>query len=354
MLDVDARRVGPFIRRALKSLGYNGDLTITAIGILSQVPIDVLRALSSTGISLHHVPTMYNKSIMTSVYMWKSDNPPPANVMLISLQRIFGQFIADLSEKYYVLGSKVPYDRQLEPTVFARRAGCFLWESLLASLRAGFESFTKHILSKEHALDELDYYPGGVEAGNESRARKEDAAAILARLQGLERPEDLKKKKKKPSTRNKDLKILIMMKNMTMKQKQSSVWAMEELRAKRDDCRQGSHERRKKVGKSLLQPSLISSYRYGEKVSSTLQEVEELLSKQFGDVCGQIQISKVEEKQVQQIIVGQKTMVDDAWKHLMKDGVGTMGCMVWAELGKQHFSSKSTISSLKKGVDSIL
>ncbi|CAA7034217.1 unnamed protein product [Microthlaspi erraticum] len=230
--DVDARRVGPFIRRALKSLGYNGDLTITAVGILSQVPIDVLRALSSTRINLHHVPTMVNnKSIMTSVYMWKSDNPPPANVMLISLQRIFGQFIADLSEKYYVLGSKVPYDRQLEPTVFARRAGCFLWESLLASLRAGcclglfgFESFTKHILSKQHALDELDYYPGGVESGNESRARKEDAAAILARLQGLERPEDLKKKKKKPSTRNKDLKILIMMKNMTMKQKQSSVW----------------------------------------------------------------------------------------------------------------------------------
>ncbi|CAA7034245.1 unnamed protein product [Microthlaspi erraticum] len=147
---------------------------------------------------------------MTSVYMWKSDNSPPANVMLISLQRIFGQFIADLSEKYYVLGSKVPYDRQLEPTVFARRAGCFLWESLLASLRAeakkecsgttgkttfycsgcclgllGFESFTKHILSKEHALEELDYYPGGVEAGNESRARKEDAAAILVRLQGF-------------------------------------------------------------------------------------------------------------------------------------------------------------------------
>ncbi|CAA7034208.1 unnamed protein product [Microthlaspi erraticum] len=212
--DVDARRVGPFIRRALKSLGYNGNLTITAIGILSQVPIDVLRALSSTGINLHHVPTtppcVNNKSIMTSVYMWKSDNSPPANVMLISLQRIFGQFIADLSEKYYVLGSKVPYDRQLEPTVFARRAGCFLWESLLASLRAeakkecsgttgkttfycsgcclgllGFESFTKHILSKEHALEELDYYPGGVEAGNESRARKEDAAAILVRLQGF-------------------------------------------------------------------------------------------------------------------------------------------------------------------------
>ncbi|CAA7034203.1 unnamed protein product [Microthlaspi erraticum] len=208
--DVDAGRVGPFIRRALKNLGYNGDVTITAIGILSQVPIDVLRALSSTGIKLHHVPTMYNKSILTSLIMWEMDTSPPANVMLISLQRIFGQYIADLSEEYYVLGSKVPYDRQLDPTVFARRAGCFLWESLLASLRAeakkessgttgkstfycsgcylglfGFESFTKHILSKEHAFNELDYYPGGVESGNESRARKEDAAAILARLQGF-------------------------------------------------------------------------------------------------------------------------------------------------------------------------
>ncbi|CAA7041583.1 unnamed protein product [Microthlaspi erraticum] len=188
--DVDARRVGPFIRRALKSLGYNGDLTITAIGILSQVPIDVLRALSSTGIHLHHVPTMYNKSIMTSVYMWEMDNLPPANVMLISIQRIFGQFIADLSEKYYVLGSKVPYDRQLEPTVFARRAGCFLWESLLASLRAEARKECSgttgnlHFIAQDAVL-ELDYYPGGVESGNESRARKEDAAAILARLQGF-------------------------------------------------------------------------------------------------------------------------------------------------------------------------
>ncbi|CAA7044025.1 unnamed protein product [Microthlaspi erraticum] len=59
--------------------------------------------------------------------------------------------------------------------------------------------------------------------------------------------------------------------------------AMEDLRLSVKICNQGSQERRKEVGKSLLQPSLISSYRYGEKVSLTLQEVEELKSKEFGE-----------------------------------------------------------------------
>lgn len=55
--DVDARRVGPFIKRGLKKLGYTGPLTITAIGVLSDVPLDVLQGFASTGIHLCHVPT---------------------------------------------------------------------------------------------------------------------------------------------------------------------------------------------------------------------------------------------------------------------------------------------------------
>ncbi|CAA7034236.1 unnamed protein product [Microthlaspi erraticum] len=122
--------------------------------------------------------------------------------------------------------------------------------------------------------------------------------------------------------------------------------AMEDLRAKREDLNQGSHrgERgRQKLATTevwlkrvatieknvsdligrredelarlclfgFCSNSLISSYRYGEKVSLTLQEVEELKNNCWS-----------------------RTMLDDAWKHLMKDGVGTMGMYGMGGVGK--------------------
>ena len=52
--DYDARRVGPCMKRILRKLGYNGPVTITAVGSLAKVPRDILEAVSSTGISLYH------------------------------------------------------------------------------------------------------------------------------------------------------------------------------------------------------------------------------------------------------------------------------------------------------------
>lgn len=54
--DVDVRRVGTCIKRALEKLGYCGPLTITAIGILTDVPHELLREVYSSGIAIHHVP----------------------------------------------------------------------------------------------------------------------------------------------------------------------------------------------------------------------------------------------------------------------------------------------------------
>ncbi|KAG7621206.1 NYN domain limkain-b1-type [Arabidopsis suecica] len=80
----DARLVGPCIKRNLRKLGYTGPITITAVGVLSEVPRDILKAVYSTGISLKEViksPTnMYALFLESSLLR----TPPPANMMVIS------------------------------------------------------------------------------------------------------------------------------------------------------------------------------------------------------------------------------------------------------------------------------
>ncbi|XP_019094940.1 PREDICTED: uncharacterized protein LOC104778534 [Camelina sativa] len=51
----DARRVGPTIKQYLAELGYSGPLTIYAFGLLTDIPDDVLLAVSSSGIVLNHI-----------------------------------------------------------------------------------------------------------------------------------------------------------------------------------------------------------------------------------------------------------------------------------------------------------
>ncbi|KAG7590808.1 hypothetical protein ISN44_As07g029220 [Arabidopsis suecica] len=52
----DAHLVSLCIKRFLEKHGYSGRLTITAVGHLSHIPDCILRALSSTGITLCHAP----------------------------------------------------------------------------------------------------------------------------------------------------------------------------------------------------------------------------------------------------------------------------------------------------------
>ncbi|XP_010481316.1 PREDICTED: uncharacterized protein LOC104760131 isoform X2 [Camelina sativa] len=51
------RRVGPPIKLFLKNKGYSGHLTITAIGVLKDVPNDVLEGVYSGGVSLNNIFT---------------------------------------------------------------------------------------------------------------------------------------------------------------------------------------------------------------------------------------------------------------------------------------------------------
>ncbi|KAG7587885.1 NB-ARC, partial [Arabidopsis suecica] len=80
--------------------------------------------------------------------------------------------------------------------------------------------------------------------------------------------------------------------------------------------------------------SLMTSYRYGKNVFLTLGEVEKLKMTVFEEISGQALIPEVVEQQLQPTIIGQETMLDKAWKHLMEDGVGIMGMYGMGGVGK--------------------
>ncbi|CAA7061359.1 unnamed protein product [Microthlaspi erraticum] len=84
--------------------------------------------------------------------------------------------------------------------------------------------------------------------------------------------------------------------------------------------------------------SLRSSYRYGKKVFLSLIDVVQLENRVFQNVTDQVvnkaDTAVIEEIQVPRIIVGQEAMLDKAWKHLMKDGVGIMGMYGMGGVGK--------------------
>ena len=79
---------------------------------------------------------------------------------------------------------------------------------------------------------------------------------------------------------------------------------------------------------------LKSGYYYGKKVFLMLREVEGLKTRDFDVIADQAQTSEVQERPLPRIIVGQETMVDDAWKHLIEDEAGIMGVYGMGGVGK--------------------
>ncbi|CAH8261570.1 unnamed protein product [Arabidopsis lyrata] len=81
----DAGRVRPIIEGALKELGYYGPVTITAMGNLKEATAHFLQRLSSTGIVVQHAITdCVGTLIFSDLMEFKSNNLPPATIMLIS------------------------------------------------------------------------------------------------------------------------------------------------------------------------------------------------------------------------------------------------------------------------------
>ncbi|AEE28041.1 endonuclease/glycosyl hydrolase [Arabidopsis thaliana] len=116
------------MKRILRKLGYNGPVTITAVGSLAKVPRDILEAVSSTGISLYH--EFYSRKSMVSCFLGHGIlNPRPSTMMVISRPPVYipPRFYSNISrrrENRY--NSIFPF-----PLESPREASSTLWKKFL-------------------------------------------------------------------------------------------------------------------------------------------------------------------------------------------------------------------------------
>ncbi|EOA19927.1 hypothetical protein CARUB_v10000177mg [Capsella rubella] len=105
-------KVAQLITAAVRNSGIKGPITITAFGDVLQLPRSSQDALSATGISLTHVPhggkNSNDRSLITDLMCWVSQNPPPAHLLLISSDKEFASVLHRLRMSNYniLLASK--------------------------------------------------------------------------------------------------------------------------------------------------------------------------------------------------------------------------------------------------------
>ncbi|XP_022157415.1 uncharacterized protein LOC111024116 [Momordica charantia] len=93
------------ITAAVRANGIKGPVHITAFGDIFQLSRANQEALSSTGISLTHIPqggkNSADRSFLLDLMYWVSQNPPPAHIFLISGDRDFANTLHRLRMNNY-------------------------------------------------------------------------------------------------------------------------------------------------------------------------------------------------------------------------------------------------------------
>ncbi|XP_055806664.1 uncharacterized protein LOC129875238 isoform X2 [Solanum dulcamara] len=130
----DAHTIAQNINAALMKMNYHGPVTISAYGDTNGIPSSVQRALSSTGISLNHVPAgvkdASDKKILVDMLFWAVNNPAPANYLLISGDRDFSNAIHQLRMRRYNILLAQPF--RASPALAAAATNVWQWTSLAA------------------------------------------------------------------------------------------------------------------------------------------------------------------------------------------------------------------------------
>ncbi|XP_027935798.1 uncharacterized protein LOC114190919 [Vigna unguiculata] len=130
----DPYAIAQNISSALIRMNYCGPVSISAYGDTTGITASVQHALSSTGISLNHVPAgvkdASDKKILVDMLFWAVDNPAPANYLLISGDRDFSNALHQLRLRRYNILLAQP-QKASAPLVAAAKS-VWLWTSLLA------------------------------------------------------------------------------------------------------------------------------------------------------------------------------------------------------------------------------
>ncbi|CAJ1977881.1 unnamed protein product [Sphenostylis stenocarpa] len=130
----DPHAIAQNISSALVRMNYCGPVSISAYGDTTRITASVQHALSSTGISLNHVPAgvkdASDKKIIVHMLFWAVDNPAPANYLLISGDRDFSNPLHQLRLRRYNILLAQP-QKASAPLVAAAKS-VWLWTSLLA------------------------------------------------------------------------------------------------------------------------------------------------------------------------------------------------------------------------------
>ncbi|KAG6605277.1 Meiosis regulator and mRNA stability factor 1, partial [Cucurbita argyrosperma subsp. sororia] len=102
---VNVFKVAHLITAAVRANGIKGPVQITAFGDILQLSRTNQEALSSTGISLTHIPqggkNSADRSLLVDLMCWVSQNPPPAHLFLISGDRDFASILHRLRMNNY-------------------------------------------------------------------------------------------------------------------------------------------------------------------------------------------------------------------------------------------------------------
>lgn len=130
----DPHAIAQNISSALFNINCRGPVSVSAYGDTTLIPSSVQQALSSTGISLNHVPNgvkdASDKRILVDMLFWAVDNPAPANFLLISGDRDFSNALHQLRMRRYNILLAQPQKASV-PLVAAANS-VWLWTSLQA------------------------------------------------------------------------------------------------------------------------------------------------------------------------------------------------------------------------------
>ncbi|KAJ6434638.1 hypothetical protein OIU84_018199 [Salix udensis] len=178
----DPHAIAQNISSALARMDYCGPVSISAYGDTQGINSAAQQALSSTGVSLNHVPAgvkdASDKKILVDMLFWAVDNPAPANFLLISGDRDFSNALHQLRMRRYNILLAQP--KTASAPLVAAAKSVWLWTSLLAGGRPLAEGELQQPGSKmKEPVDSFSEKPHVANQNSPSTARGNRRGGIL-------------------------------------------------------------------------------------------------------------------------------------------------------------------------------